>query len=128
MTRDMELIRKIITAIQARKDASPSALEIADADEATVARHLEMLLDAGLIEGTKSGRYDAPYLKITVKDLSWAGHDFASALGNESVWAQMKKTFSPADLATMPFGVLKDVGIALLTQWAKSRLGLIDGS
>ena len=40
MTRDNELIRQIILAIKARKDATPQALEIDGADKAIVARHL----------------------------------------------------------------------------------------
>jgi hypothetical protein len=39
MTRDNELIRQIILAIKARKDATPRALEIDGTDKAVVRRH-----------------------------------------------------------------------------------------
>jgi Hypothetical protein (DUF2513) len=124
MTRDMELIRKIITEIGLRKDTIPQVLEIPGTDDAILARHLEMLLDAGLIEGTKSSAYNAQFPTIMVTDLSWAGHEFANALGNENVWTKIKNSFSPDELRKMTWDTLKDVGVSLLTEWAKRRVGL----
>jgi len=72
MTRDMELIRKIFAEIQKRKDAELRGIEIPGVDEAILARHLEMLLDARLIDGVRSGPIGPSSLpKIAVKDLSW---------------------------------------------------------
>lgn len=124
VTRDMELIRKIVLAIQAKRDARPEGIEIPDYDGAAVARHLEMMLEAGLIEGQAVDGMDMPFPFVAVKDLSWSGHDFASALANENVWGSIKKAFSPSDIAAMPLGLLKDLGLSLLSQWAKSKLGL----
>jgi len=70
MTRDNELIRQIMLAIKERKDATPRALEIDGFDRAIVARHLEMLLDVGLLEGEKLSSVNTPYPTILVKDLS----------------------------------------------------------
>ena len=124
MTRDMELVRKIISAIQARKDASPQmGIEVEGYDPAIVMRHVEMLLNAGFIDGSQRGTAGGKPL-IVVRDLSWQGHDFASAMENESVWETLKAKFSKAELASLPLIVLKTVGIELLTAWAKSKAGL----
>jgi Hypothetical protein (DUF2513) len=124
MTRNMELIRKIILAIQARQEVVLVPLEIPGVDPAILARHVEMLLDAGLIEGVKLGGYNAPLPTIQIKDLSWAGHEFASALGNDNVWSKIKQQFSGTEIVKMPFSVLKDVGIGILTEMAKQQAGL----
>jgi hypothetical protein len=124
MTRDMELIRKIFIEIRKRKDARPSSLEIEGVDEAIVGRHLEMLLNSGLIEGQNPGIVERGFPVILVKDLSWEGHDFAAALLNDNVWSKLKKAFSVADLATLPLTVLKSVGADLLMQLAKAQVGL----
>lgn len=124
MTRDMELIRKIIAEIQSRKDAQPRSLEIPDVDEAIVSRHLEMLHSANLIEGHKSDSIDSPFPYFEVTDLSMSGHDFAAALANESIWAQIKESFSPNQLKTLPLTVVKDVGVGLLAKWALKQAGL----
>jgi hypothetical protein len=124
MTRDMELIRKIIAEIQSRKEAKLKPLDISSFPEAVVARHLEMMLDAGLIEGAKSDGVDAPFPTIYVKDLTWSGHDFAGAIMNDTIWAKLKKQLSPSELATIPLPLLKDLGVALLGQLLKDKLGL----
>jgi hypothetical protein len=122
MTRDNELIHQIILAIKARKDATPQALEVDGADKAIVARHLEMLLDLGLLEGEKLRAFNAaPYPTILVKDLTWSGHDLAAVMENETVWGQFKQRLSPSELVQIPLPVLKNVGIGLLTTWLKSQ-------
>jgi Hypothetical protein (DUF2513) len=124
MTRDMELIRKIFIEILKRKDVRPSPLEIDGFDEVAVARHLEMLLSAGLIEGQKSVPLDRGILIVLVKDLSWQGHDFAATLLNDDVWSTIKKKLSVSQLSELPLTVIKSVGVKLLEGWLSSQLGL----
>jgi Hypothetical protein (DUF2513) len=99
-------------------------VEIEGYDEVIVARHLEMLLSVGLIEGQKIAPLGGDCPIILVKDLSWEGHDFASALLKDTVWSQIKKKFSAADLATLPLSVVRSVGVGLLEQLAKTTVGL----
>jgi hypothetical protein len=127
MTRDMELIRKILLAIQERKTAEPQSVDIADVDPAMLARHLEMLHDAQYIDAVKSGPplfQGRPYPTFAVKDLTWAGHDFAAAIEDETVWGTIKKTLAPKQLAGLPLQVVKDVAMGLLTHQIKSTFGL----
>lgn len=125
MQRDMELIRKIILTVQAKNDMVPQKLHIDGPEPWVLARHIELLFDAGMLDGTKathpvSGKPPAMF----VKDLSAAGHDFAAALGNDTVWGQIKQKVSPGDLAVMPLKVIKDVGVAALQAWMLKQLGL----
>jgi Hypothetical protein (DUF2513) len=123
MTRDMELIRKILIEIRSRKDTRPRPVTIDGANEAILARHLELLNEAGLID-TEVHKPLSGEMTFLVKDLTWAGHDFVAVLENESVWSKIKEKFSAAELATLPLAVLRDSGVALLGLWAKSKLGL----
>jgi hypothetical protein len=126
MTRDMELIRKIISTIQAREDAAPQmGMKIEGYDDAIVMRHVEMLYNAGYIDGTQRGTAGGKPL-IVVRDLSWSGHDFAASIENEGVWATIKQKLSPSELATMPLTIIKDVGMALLKSYAMHKLGISD--
>jgi hypothetical protein len=59
-----------------------------------------------------------------VKDLTWAGHDFASALADDRVWAKIKNKLSPAQLSGLTLGIIKEIGVGLLTELAKSQAGL----
>jgi hypothetical protein len=124
MTRDMELVRRIIVAVQSRKDISPQSLEVSGYDETTVARHLEMLIKADYVEGIVSRPTSVPHPLILVTDLSWAGHDLAAAIINEGVWQKIKQSYSAGELATMPLDIIKKVGVGLLAKWAESKAGL----
>lgn len=79
---------------------------------------------AGLIEAVVGPRNDNDPPFVMVRDLTWAGHDLANVLANDNVWAQMKKKLSPADLATIPLSVIKDIGVALIGQLVKAQFGL----
>jgi hypothetical protein len=124
MTRDMELIRKILLEIQARKDLEHREVAIDGYDAVILGRHVELLFRAGLIEGTKSGEIGADYSRIFISDLSWEGHDFVAALENKSVWSKITQSFSATELAGIPLPILRDVGVGLLKEWAKSKVGL----
>jgi hypothetical protein len=107
MTRDMELIRKIFAEIRSRKDASWRAVEIPGEDEWRVAKHLELLIEAGLVEAQRGGAYNDPFPKFSVKDLTMVGHDFAATLENDTVWTKLKNAYSGAELAELPIRVVQ---------------------
>jgi hypothetical protein len=90
MTRDMELIRKIFAQVKGWTSVDLRAIELPDVDPSILARHLEMLHNAGFIEAEKSVSLHGP-LRFAVKDLTWAGHDFAAAIENDSVWNAIKQ-------------------------------------
>jgi hypothetical protein len=96
MTRDNELIRRILLDIfKAKKDVVPRPIKIDGVDRIVLGRHLEMLLNEGLIEGiiSQSGMEDFAYVRV--KDMSMKGHDFLAVLENDTVWNKIKQKFSP---------------------------------
>jgi uncharacterized protein DUF2513 len=127
MTRDMELIRRILVEIQSRKNLDQKTVKIDGVDNVILGRHVEMLLEAGMIDGIRVGLGYGGYSEVMVSDLSWAGHDFISVLENTGVWNKIKESFSTAELAGMPLSIVKDVGLGLFKEWAKKKVGLIGG-
>jgi hypothetical protein len=125
MTRDMELIRKILLEIQSRKDLEPREVKIEGYNDVILGRHIELLFTAGIIEGLES-RQISNTSRIVVTDMSWAGHDFIGAIENKSVWNKITQSFSATEVARMPLSVLADVAIELLKGWAKKQVGLAD--
>ena len=126
MIRDMDLIRKILLTVEARPDAIPEAVKMDDVDALTLHRHVEMLYRAGFLEAhSPFSIYDQTgVVKVFVRDLTWNGHDFLSAIKNDGVWSKIKQSFSAQELASLPFDVLKSVGISLVGAWAKQKIGL----
>ena len=125
MTRDMELVRKILFEIDSWPDTHPRAVRVEGHDDKTVFRHLEMLHEAKLIDvygsvhrSNVTGEID----QILVTDMSWAGHDFVAALKDASVWNKIKASLSPDQLARMPLEAMKAVAIYTLTEMAKRQI------
>ncbi len=125
MTRDMELVRKILLEVQARTDLRPRVVEISGYDPLIVERHVSLLFKA--LEGIPKPSASPGPPAIFVADSSWEGHDFISALNNDGVWAKMKQSLSAADLATLPLTIIKDAAVAALRQWTFTALGLPSG-
>lgn len=125
MQRDMDLVRKIMLEVRSRDDVEPRTVEIDGVDDITLGRHVEMLFDAGFLEGLElRTTLASSYRVISVTDLSWDGHEFIDAISKDGVWQKLKETFSPAEMGTMPLKVIKDAAIAWFTSIVKARLGL----
>ena len=127
MTRDMELIRRILLEIKSRKNAKPRQVSLDGIEQSTLLRHVEMLCRSGFVETQGDIHYSSMIGEpdmILVTDMSWAGHDFLAVLENEGVWNKLKSSISPANLASMPLDVMKTVGVGLLTKWAMGEVGL----
>lgn len=122
--RDMELVREILLIVQARTDIASRPVEVDGKDKDTVERHVEMMVEGGLLKGHVQPGGRSYGGQLTVSDMTWEGHDFLSALENETVWGKMKASFKPSELVGLPFSVLKDVGVSLLKKYAMSKVGL----
>lgn len=124
MQRDMNLVRKIMLQVQSRGDVFPRTVKIDDVDDEILGRHVEMLFDAGFLDGSKMQSVSLNYHIVLVRDLSWEGHDFIASISKDGVWQKIKETFSPTELSTMPLKVIKDASIACFTSIVKARMGL----
>ncbi len=123
MKRDMELVRTILRNVQDRDSVEAEEVKIDGYPEWVVNRHAEMLADAGLLQAAGSLPTEDGLI-ITIRDLTWEGHDFLAALADEGVWTKIKQTFTPTQLASMPLAIIKTVGMELLKAYALRQIGL----
>jgi len=122
--RDMELVRQILLAVQAKTDLEPELIKIDGLDDAVVGRHIEMLFDAGYLEGIEHSTMASQYRDVLVKDLSWEGHEFVGAISKEELWQKLKSAIGPGELAGQSLKAIKDAAIAAATTYLKGKLGL----
>lgn len=122
--RDMEMVRKVMLAIEAKSDLTPREIKLDGEDDLVVGHHVELLFAAGMIDGITKTVISRPYAFVLVRDLTWEGHDFVASLKNDTVWHQLKTKLSPAELASLPISVIKSVAAAAVEHWAKTKLGL----
>lgn len=92
MKRNNELIRRIILKIEdqpeALADLTASAWPADNEDE--VNYHLQLLIEAKIIEGTCQVRRSS-ISHCRVSRLTWKGHELADAFRRDTTWASIKQ-------------------------------------
>lgn len=116
----MDLVRSILLSVE-RSDASyvdSAQLAEGDWDPEVVARHVGLMVDAGLLTGELTefcgGGGDA-----YVNGITWAGYDFLDSVRDDSVWRETRDSIGKS-VGTASFEVVK----ALATHLAMKALGL----
>ncbi len=120
MKRDMDLIREILCKVESCEDLSGLGHlpEIDGYSRPQVSYHMELLIDAGLIEADSITEFgsDTHYRAI---NLTWAGQDFLAATRDESLWNKAK-TSVLKPTASYTFDIL----LEWLKVQVKQNLGL----
>lgn len=117
MKRDTDLIREILLAVEALplRGLSTPGLAVEGYDEATIAYHLVLLEEAGLIQAAVADAGDMAYPEVFVNRLTWAGHEFVDTARNQTVWARTKATVA-AKGGDIPFSVLRELLVSTARQ------------
>jgi hypothetical protein len=118
--RNFELIRTVLLEVESWPPGR-SYIDLstpAGYDEATLFEHLELLIDAGLLEG-RVLRSPEGIDGVAVRKLTWEGHDFIEAATKPDLWQKAFATVKEKGGA-MTFDVLKE----LLKRLALSSAGL----
>ncbi len=116
MKRDMDLVRKILLAVEA--DERPDS--ISGYDSEAIKYNQALAIEAGLVEGRvlndNSNATQVPSA-VYIKKLTWQGHEFIDLMKKSEVWETIQREFKEASFAT----ILK-VGRDLAEGWAKKRV------
>jgi hypothetical protein len=77
MTRDPDLVYRILLAIEAKSTTAPAPIQIPDADEQDVLNHLASLHDEGLISGPPPRRSSSTgeVILVAIRDLTPLGRE-----------------------------------------------------
>ncbi|MBQ6395758.1 MAG: DUF2513 domain-containing protein [Atopobiaceae bacterium] len=110
MQRNLDLVRSILLATaEAQGSVDANALTDSRFGFTDVAYHIEMMRDAGLIEGLVVKTSPNQYLRARVDSVTWEGHDYLASIRNDSVWSRVKQSIvKVAGSAT--FALIKRMG------------------
>jgi hypothetical protein len=112
--RDKDLIRKLVLAIEdAPSGYAPNDLAIEGYTPEQIDYHAYLIVDAGLAEGERVDHMQSVGPEVMLRNLTWAGHEFADASRDETRW---KKAM----------GIVQEksgsVSISVLTELLKSLM------
>ena len=120
MKRDLELIRKMVLAIEdAPSGWAPQDLKIEGYTDEQIGYHAYLLVDAGLAKGEDASTLGSPSPVGFISRLNWAGHEFADAARDETRWRRAMG-FVQEKTGTVTIGVLTQLLVSLM----KGALGL----
>ncbi len=123
MQRDMELIRKIMLAVEQHEHGfAPGDLKIEGSTDEQVGYHCYLLGDAELAEVVEIERRGAESPYAVLRKLTWKGHEFLDVSKDDTTWEKAKQRLTAAgkSLHSVTLGVLQ----SLLTEVAKQQLGI----
>ncbi len=114
MKRDIELLRKILFAIEEQYEAGSGMLigiELAGYDMVTIAEHCDLLYQQGLIGAYKPVRGGDTIQIFQVGNLTNSGYDYLELIRNEDVWSKTKKEIEERKLPKSIEWIAKIAGI-----------------
>jgi len=89
MKRDMELVRKILVAIEDFPHLGRLVpLQFDGVTDDAISYHVKLLYEHGLIDAMNASTLEG--IDWRAKGLSWDGHDFIEAIRDESRWTKVK--------------------------------------
>lgn len=120
--RDMDVIRAIIAEVESWPDLTPRLIMLDGYSDEVVNAHVGMMAAADLIRVQDVIPHGAGD-RYTVSDLTWAGHEFAAAIRNDTVLNRLK-TGLGEEFAKLPLQLVAKLSLAVAEAWAKEKLGL----
>jgi hypothetical protein len=118
MRRDLELIRKMLLAIEDAPSGFAPDLSFEGYPDAQISYHAYLLIDAGLAKGSDVTTMGSEGPEAIITSLTWAGHEFAEAARDEAWWKKAMGIVKDTG-GTITLDVLKQ----LLTSLMKAALG-----
>ena len=93
MKRDMDLVRKILIAIERSEDGNWN-FDALGYEQEQIYLHIELMKEHNLVDAMIVLDHDGSEHRILlckVTRLTWDGHDFLDKVRDESIWEQAKK-------------------------------------
>ena len=114
MRRDLDLYRTILLAMEgSSRPLDASVLADGEHDRATVAEHVLLMSEDGLVEATCS-RDMSGSLSATVSRIKGPGYDYLDAVRDERVWSKVRLSIAQT-VSSVPLEVAKAMAVKALT-------------
>ena len=114
MKRDMDLVRKILLAMEdCDSGFAPRNLEIEGYTAEMIGYHIFLMNEAGLIHASVVTCHGSKGPVALPLYMTWAGHDFLDACRDEGLWQKAKNKIGE-QVESAPFDVIKMVLVKLI--------------
>ena len=119
MKRDMEVIRKVLLAIEEQyEDVAIYDLKVEDLGMKTIAYHCNLLYNAGYVNDYKAQYVESELYSFGVSSLTWEGHEFLDKIRDDSIWNKTKEQIAKKGLP-MVIDVVKDIATSVISEMTR---------
>lgn len=119
MTRDFDLIRKILIHVEENHEGVSQPIEpFEGVDENKFLYHCDLLIDSNLLNG-KVSRFSGGSGIFFCKDLTWKGQDYLASIKNNKVWEKVKESAFEKGL-----DLTLDIIAKLAAKYSQEMLGI----
>lgn len=120
MKRDLDLIRKILLAVEAHPHGlAPDDLTIPGYTDEQVGHHNWLIVRSGLADGAETTSHQSESRSALIYSLTPAGHDFLDAARDDTTWKRVTAAAGAVTIDVLTTA-LKEFAARLL----RERLGL----
>ena len=124
MKRNWDIIRDMLTQLEEFKNEEGclNLLSFPQDKHAEISYHMELLMEAGLINGQMLEEFGPEPQNFFANRLTWQGHEFLDAIRSDPVWQKTKKSFLSQGIS-MTFDLVKSVASDVAASYLKSTIG-----
>jgi hypothetical protein len=103
MTRDMELVRKILLALEAEPTGyAPQGFTVEGYDDETIGHHVRLMGQGGLLEVVEISAQQDSSPTALPQSITWEGHEFIASAKEPAVWKRGLELSKKAGSAAFP--------------------------
>jgi hypothetical protein len=116
--RDLDLVRKILFTVE-NSDTDGlerDSLRLEGYDDQVVARHVQLLDEAGYIIASYSEPDHGGVVLHKINRVTWKGHEFLDAARNDTIWQRVKDGLR-AKAVTVPLEALTSLLVEATKKW-----------
>ena len=125
MKRDPDLIRELLQLVEDQCDGvtilESRNIKLGEYSSKQISYHIAILGDAGLIMAQSPGFLGGRETNWNIQRLTWEGHEFLAAAGNDQRWETVKKAMSQVG------GFAYEVAKPVLVEMLKTQLQKMPG-
>ncbi len=122
MKRDLDLVRQLLLQIEGLPAAPPVQYRMSEIEDPVLLAHLEMLIEAALVNGKIVRSHGTRGDVISVSGLTWQGHEWIEMMRSQSLWNEVKSAVLDGG-GVLTFELTKAVASKIL----RARLALPPG-
>ena len=124
MKRNWDMIRDILIQLEelSSEEGSLKLSSFPQDKHAEISYHMELLMEAGLVNGQLSEEFGPGPEEFFATRLTWQGHEFLDAIRSDTVWQKTKKSFLSQGIS-MTFDLVKSFASDVAASYLKLTIG-----